>query len=283
MPPSIDLAGEVGARLAAGEPCWFPGLAGPLVAEFWAAHPEMDSAAYTTAGWLGGAAAWRHPVAGLPGMAVEALPRAFDGRFEPSGIDGAAAAAAVASAMEPLALGGVAAPVATLIRAIHAVRARAAGYDCSHSEPGVPLSVLVSFPLGERDAEIRLAESLLHEAMHLQLTLIERRAPIALRAGGSGDSAGQRRPRPVPGQLHGSYVFAAIHGWLTAVAAGPDSPAGGRAYAMRRLAEIGGEIEGMSALPEHPGLTPLGRELARRLLQAVLGGSHRAEAAARYA
>lgn len=47
-------------------------------------------------------------------------------------------------------------------------------YDVSHSTPVLPLSIFVSVPgADERHAELRLAESIIHEAMHLQLTFIE--------------------------------------------------------------------------------------------------------------
>lgn len=121
-------------------------------------------------------------------------------------------------------------------------------------------------PVGERHAELRLAESLLHEAMHLQLTLIERDAPIVGVSTGSGYSPWQGRQRPIQGLLHGLYVFTAIRQWLRRLADDPSLPSEDRVYADRRLIDIGAEIDAVSALGSAPDLTDFGRVIATGLL-----------------
>src|SRR5262249_18705097 len=69
--------------------------------------------------------------------------------------------------------------VATLVRVCHLVKPEHDDYDVSYSDPQVPFSIFVSVPprRAANDA-LRVAESLVHEAMHLQLTLIEQAVPL---------------------------------------------------------------------------------------------------------
>lgn len=270
QPPATDFGAEIASRIAGREPCWFPGLAGHLVSRFWASAPDAHCADYSTASWLGEPTdGSRVLVPGQATIAVEPLPRLLARRFNAPAFAKTApcVARAVAAALMRLRGGGAAESVATLVRSIHCVAARGPGYDCSHSEPGLPFSVLLSISVGERHAELRLAESLLHEAMHLQLTLIERDAPIVGVSAGSGYSPWQRRQRPIQGLLHGLYVFAAIHQWLRHLAADPSLPPEDRIYAERRLIEIDAEVDAVSALGSAPELTDFGRAVATWLLR----------------
>lgn len=266
MPIGTDLGAGLLERLTAGQPAWFPGLAAELAEAVWRGPDRLALDPYSTAGWLREEPSWRRVVPGRPTMAVESLPPRFMDRFTPMAGGDGPVVSAVSRAVDALSAGGAASPVETLVRSVHGIRAVGLGYDCSHSEPSIPFSVFVSVPVGEPDAEVRLAESLLHEAMHLQLTLIERHAPIVGTAGGTGYSPWQRSERPVQGLLHGLYVFTAIACWLGRLAASPDAPAGAAVYAARRLSEIGREVDEVAALATHPDLTAFGRALASRLM-----------------
>ena len=256
-------------RIAAGEPTWFPGLAEALVRRFWAAETRFDRAAYRTAAWLDepyeGSA---EPVPGKIGMAVEPLPPSLAERFlaDRSGDGAQAMAEAVAAALTRLGGAGPGDPVSRLVRSIHCVRSSEPGYDFSHSEPEIPFSVLLSNPAGERHAVLRLAESLLHEAMHLQLTLLEGEAPLIGARPGSGYSPWQGRDRPVQGLLHGLYVFTAIHQWLRFLGTDPWLDPEDRLYVERRLVEIRAEVDEVATLASSPSLTALGRDLVEYLL-----------------
>jgi len=206
--------------------------------------------------------------------ALERLPAAVRSRFE--GLVFATepapgTAAAIAQAVARLApAAGVRAAVGALVRAVHVLAARP-GYDCSHSDPGLPFSIFVSVPMGERDAELRLAESILHETMHLQLSLIERETPIV-----QGDAAllyspWQDRARPVAGLVHGLYVFACILDWFDAIERAASLAPGERDYFARRRADIRGEIGQVADLPQAAGLTPVGRVLSQWLIDRSLG------------
>ena len=271
QPARSDLQSEIADRIASGQPCWFPGLAATLVEQFWAETQGLERHIYSTAAWLGEPAGSHAAIPAQPAMRIEEVPRFFARRFQPSNVGDSAAALAVGEALRCFGGFSAAGAVARLVRSIHCIASGGPGYDCSHSEPGIPFSVLVSVPVGERHAVLRLAESLLHEAMHLQLTLIERQAPIAHADGGSGFSPWQQTDRPVEGLLHGLYVFTAIHQWLSLLALVPQLDTEAEAYIARRCYDIAEEVGGMSALPAHPGLTELGKMLARHLLSAVLG------------
>jgi len=264
-----DFAEQLRLRMAAGEPAWFPGLAEALVRRFWTTETRIDSRTYRTAAWLGepdDGSAKRVP--GQASMSVESLPPSLGDRFAAGGFaeDVPAMAQAVAAALTRLGGAGPGDSVSQLVRSVHRVRAPGAGYDFSHSEPGIPFSVLLSNPAGERHADLRLAESLLHEAMHLQLTLIEREASMVGVLPGTGYSPWQGRERPVQGLLHGLYVFTAIDQWLRLVGADTSPDREGSLYVERRLAEIGAEVREVANLATSPALTALGRDLVEYLL-----------------
>lgn len=130
-------------------------------------------------------------------------------------------------------LGPLVPTVELLVRSIHIISSRGPGYDCSHSEPTIPFSILVSVPLGERHAALRLAESILHEAMHLQLTLIEEDTDLVTSQVEESYSPWQQQLRPAQGLLHGLYVFAAIDDWLAAQQALPNLSVDDRTYVDR--------------------------------------------------
>jgi len=266
---TADFAADVGRRIAAGEPWWFPGLAETLVARLWDEVRDLDPGAYSTAAWLGAEAEPAVPVPARPLMRVEPLPPLFASRFGSPPFAGAApgAAAMLDGALHRLIAGGAADAVCSLVRSVHCVTALGEGYDCSHSEPALPFSVFLSVPTGERHAVLRLAESLLHEAMHLQLSLIERHEPVVIADGGTAYSPWQRRERPVGGVLHGLYVVSAIRDWLVRLADDRETRTEDRVYVDRRRREIRDEIALVSSLGESGSLTGFGRMLAGSLLR----------------
>src|SRR6266850_973187 len=64
--------------------------------------------------------------------------------------------------------------IATLVRVCHLIKPADGDYDVSYSDPQVPFSIFLSVPQRRRAHDaLRVAESIVHEAMHLQLTLID--------------------------------------------------------------------------------------------------------------
>jgi len=260
--------------MAAREPCWFPGLADEVVTAFWAKPQRIDRLRYSTARWLGDEPDPGHralTVPGHPTIAFEPLPAAFVSRFgsQEPGHKPAEIAPVTGEALACLLHNGAGMAVVRLIRSIHCIRALGPGYDCSHSEPAIPFSVFLSVPLGERHARLRLAESLLHEAMHLQLSLVELQAPIVGSEPDYAYSPWQQSIRPVHGLLHGLYVFTAIHQWLTELLSDPTTSDEVRIYAERRQFEIAKEVAAVTHLPRSGTLTTFGRMLAAGLLDRV--------------
>jgi HEXXH motif-containing protein len=253
---------------------WFPGLAVRLVEDFWAKmHASADGAIYTTQGWLGG-------VADVPAADVrllrlgrylsrlETLPAATRRSF-PDLLFVEAESAALAPQLRAAAeiltcVDGLVDSLGCLVRSIHVLRAPL-NHDVSHSTPALPFSVFVSVPgADESDATLRLAESLVHEAMHLQLTLIDRTGALVIDRRRHAYSPWKEDSRPLEGLLHGLYVFAVIHQVLDLLAeAEPRS----RSYFARRRIQIGEEVAG---LPQEPdGLSRLGGDLWRRCFASV--------------
>lgn len=262
-----------------GGELWFPGLAADLVARFQAqnaSRPVLPDV-YSTYRWLvEDAAAHTKTVAtcalGAHTAAVELLPVDVAPFFiplelsdvGPCGATDLQAASGVLSAVD-----GLADTVGMLVRAIHPLAAPA-GYDVSYSSPNIPFSIFVSLPGDvETDRTLRLAEAILHESMHLQLTLIEQIEPLVTRGTFQASSPWKSEPRPVSGLLHGLYVFAVIHqvfGLLRRIR--PEAAAYGR----RRQSKIAEEV---ATLPEHPrGLSEFGAELWERCRQNVLVQAH---------
>lgn len=264
----VDFEARLAGAIATEQPCWFPGLTDELIADFWVGT-TFDPAKYTTEVWLGsGRAAPSVPIPGMATMQLEPLPASYADRFPAPSFAATSQIAprAIADALTRLEASGAGYPVTRLIRSVHCIEALGAGYDCSHSDPSLPFSVFVSIPCTEPDGELRLAESLLHEGMHLQLTLIERQVALACADAEQGYSPWQQRQRPLLGLVHGLYVFAAIHGWLTALSAEETTSGVDRAYAHRRLRDIDQEIAQVAALALAPGFTPFGRAFVTWLL-----------------
>jgi HEXXH motif-containing protein len=152
-----------------------------------------------------------------------------------------------------------------LVKTVHLLEAPI-GFDVSHSDPELPFSICISLPQrGEADAVPRLAEAILHESMHLQLSMIEREVPLIAEDLECAYSPWKHEVRPISGLLHGLYVFAVIHQvcerWV-------EPQAEGIRYCHKRRAEIEREV---TTLPERPrGLSSIGSDLWRRCRHSVL-------------
>jgi HEXXH motif-containing protein len=279
MPTIVDWIGDVG-------PLWFPGLAAALAGRFDAGAGLFEAGSYCSAVWLGDSTA-AHP----PARRIEVGDRTAVLEDLGGAVTcGLAVAPApwrdddVASLHEALALldriSGLTATLAPLARAIHRLEAPP-DFDVSHSEPALPYSIFVSIPPTSATSAARLAESILHEAMHLQLSLIEAEEPLVSAPEQAGWSPWQTVERPVQGLLHGLYVSAVIHEVL-GVLMGPASTVPGidtsraddataiTAHLSSRRRDIGQEVRD---LPDFAGaLHPAGNQLRARCLNALFVG-----------
>ncbi|MGH7025568.1 MAG: aKG-HExxH-type peptide beta-hydroxylase [Caulobacteraceae bacterium] len=171
-------------------------------------------------------------------------------------VDAAAAIGAVPS---------LAAIVAARVGEIHLLKADP-GYDVSHSEPAWVDRIFVSLPeRRDRVGALRLAESIIHEAMHLHLTLLERDCPLVRDVDGQTFSPWRQTHRPFGGVLHGVYVFVR----LAAFFVGTDEPQGSAAarHVHQRLTEIADELASIDQANLKAGLTSAGRQLVKLLMQ----------------
>lgn len=160
-----------------------------------------------------------------------------------------------------------------LVRCVHLIEAPSPELDCSYSRPDLPFSVFLSVPDRRARASIeRLTEALVHETMHLQLSLVERRIPLIepAHAGIAAFSPWRRGERSVRGVLHALYVFVVVQRLWRRADRWPPSGLD-RQFARARVRAIGDEVREARHLAASPGLSREGRQLARNLL--TLGGA----------
>jgi HEXXH motif-containing protein len=255
---------------------WFPGLAQYLMTDLVSRDQGRRGLVdhYGTQRWLTGDAN-----ASIVGMGTVRLGRHLSiiEQLPVSTIDsfsnltfaddkGSHACAQIQEAAEVLdSVNTLADTVGCLARSIHLLRA-SIDHDISHSSPHLPFSVFVSIPEPtERDASLRVAESLIHESMHLQLTLLDTIEPLVDASGTCGYSPWKQEIRPVEGLLHGIYVFAVIHQTLGVLA---DLQPASQAYCVKRRNAIQAEVGILPA--ELDGLSATGDALWQRSRRCVM-------------
>ncbi|WP_433891279.1 aKG-HExxH-type peptide beta-hydroxylase [Streptomyces sp. CA-111067] len=266
----LDVISSLSLRLGKEDRLWFPGLTAELVADFISRNQVKPSLVeqYGTSRWLAGDKIPPAPDGGgihigshvakieylSSETAAEFAGLHFADSRDPEMRERIQAAADVLTHVP-----GMAESIGSVVKAIHPLQCLR-GYDVSHSTPELPFSIFVSIPeKDERDASLRLAESLIHESMHLQLTLVDIIEPLAVDDRANGYSPWKNEIRPVTGLLHGLYVFAVIHqtfGILTGISGE------WRQYCRKRSSEIEVEIASLSEAPE--GLSKMGIDLWRR-------------------
>lgn len=260
---------------------WFPGLAGQLTASAWqefARHGFVPSN-YGTHRWLERDPAAERLVLATIGLAgpleyrIEALPESSRTRYErigltfPESISIRPHVAAVQSALSHITpVPSLYAAVCAYLRTLHVLQAPGKDFDVSHSDPEAPFSIFVSVPSACPNGALRLAESIVHECMHLQLTMIETLLPLVGTEGEGAFSPWQQRQRPLRGVLHGLYVFSVIDAWLQALAHSDWLAPDKRTFVTKRRQEIAGEITQVADLLTVKGLTVCGRVLVGQLL-----------------
>ena len=156
--------------------------------------------------------------------------------------------------------------VATYLRTLHVLQAPNLDYDVSYSDPDLPFSIFVSVPAIKEGGKLRLAESIVHECMHLQLSIIETLLPLVSDRNAAAFSPWRRSTRPLASVLHGLYVFTVIHEFFAALDRIDILPTDDRLLATKRQNEIAYEVAQVSNFAVAEGLTDEGRVLAYQLL-----------------
>lgn len=152
--------------------------------------------------------------------------------------------------------------VSALVRSVHILKSDDPGIDISFSDPLIPFSIFLSVSQG-KDAGLRIAEAIIHETMHLQLSLVEQAVPLVLDDTMARFSPWKKKLRPLSGLIHALYVFRVIDTWLEKISAStPDVPA-----VSRRRLQIAEEIAELDLTGTEAGFTQAGQALMRGLLR----------------
>ena len=110
-------------------------------------------------------------------------------------------------------------------------------YDVGHSEPAWPTTIFVSVPPPTALGSLRLAESIVHEAMHLHVTALEQSSPL-VETEGVLFSPWRKEARSTAGVLHGLYVFSCIRAFLQIVIQEKWPSGAQRSHIQKRIEEI---------------------------------------------
>jgi hypothetical protein len=144
--------------------------------------------------------------------------------------------------------------VLTLVKSVHILKAESNQHDVSFSDPAIPFSIFISIPsIRQTNSSIRLAEAIIHEAMHLQLTLIETFCPLILEDNNKIFSPWKNEDRRPSGILHALYVSAVIYTSL------PLLDISNKQIILTRRLEIQNQIIQIDSFRLTQGFTPTGR------------------------
>ena len=103
--------------------------------------------------------------------------------------------------------------VRILLRSLHVLESPGKDYDVSFSLPCLPNSIFISIPqTSEPNSVSRLTEAIVHELLHLQLSLVERICPL-VRSDAEQEFAylpWRDERRPLGGVIHGLFVFRGV-------------------------------------------------------------------------
>lgn len=250
-------------------PFWWLGLAKQL-----AAHFDGELQSYSTSRHLLSLPSkkiWQVMTSSKQlNLSVELLPQSIERMLEPRGLTFASETEILTHSLSAIQRAltliektpSLASTLGALIKSVHVLHVSEPGYDVSLSDPELPFSIFLNSSQG-RYAYIRTAEALIHETMHLQLSLVERFLPIAANEAAVHFSPWKRSKRPIAGLMHAPYVFQVIRQWLDSVKNTSDEA---RLHASKRVSEIGYEIHQLQADSYDQHLTLHGRMLLRRLL-----------------
>ncbi len=157
--------------------------------------------------------------------------------------------------------------IINLVRAIQVLKQESEEFDLSYSHPHIPFTIFVSVCKDDSAiSNLRVAESILHEAMHLKLTLIEEVVPLTfVDSEILFYSPWRDQQRPVKGVIHGLFVFKAIEEFYITLLKNPmlfES----KEYLSERVTQIQNEIKLIEGFEASPGLTVAGANLVISLL-----------------
>ncbi len=155
--------------------------------------------------------------------------------------------------------------VCQLVKSLHVIDPGGDEIDVSISNPSLPFSIFLSVPPTRSEiVALRIAEAILHESMHLHLTLIAQTAPLVQSRGKMYYSPWRDEERNAEGILQALYVFGVIRSFY--VVAPSWWSAEVTCYVADRRAQIDSQIEQAQLFKECDELTSDGAALVARLL-----------------
>lgn len=157
--------------------------------------------------------------------------------------------------------------VFTLVKSIHLIKLDDDAFDVSFSEPHLPFSIFISVPKNRIKADsLRVAEAIVHEAMHLQLSLIEKVVPLISSNEQKFYSPWKDEYRDSTGILHALYVFRVIESVYKQLKPNNEFSLFNLDFIEKRQREILLQINQIKEFLTIPVLTKLGFRIAKRLL-----------------
>lgn len=105
--------------------------------------------------------------------------------------------------------------VKILVKSIHLLETDDIDTDTSYTDPELPFTIFINLPLHEHKNWLeRTVENVVHETMHLQLSLIEKKYKLYSDSSHKAYSPWKDEFRDSKGLLHALYVFANLqHFW----------------------------------------------------------------------
>ncbi len=156
--------------------------------------------------------------------------------------------------------------VSCLTENLHIIQPEDDDFDISFSLPDIPFSIFVSVPSRRMENDtLRVAEAILHEAMHLQLTLIEQCVPLIIETDVKYFSPWKNEYRHPKGMLHAIYVFCVIKEFFCSLVAKNQSRAS-IYYLENRCNIIAKQINEINSFIECPYFTNSGKSFVKAII-----------------
>jgi HEXXH motif-containing protein len=152
------------------------------------------------------------------------------------------------------------------VRGLAVISSPGPDYDTSHSEPAWPGWIFVSIPESGPRGALRLAEAVIHEAMHHNLTALEHRVLLTL-PNHAVHSPWKHETRTASGVLQGIYVFICLSAYFHQIFTGLTFAADA---ARGRIAAILEEVDAIDRARLEAALSEPGVRFCQALYDAAM-------------
>ena len=157
--------------------------------------------------------------------------------------------------------------VLNLVRAIQVIKSHNIDEDASYSHPDIPFSIFVSVCHDSSEhSNLRGAESILHEAMHLKLSLIENIVELVKIDSVNKYFSPWRQTFRLPsGIVHGIYVFRVIYDFYQELLVKQNFSKKSERFILNRSNEIRDQINTLRDFKDAAELSLQGKILVSKL------------------